>query len=289
MKKLALLPLLTLFSGCASLMGILGPESPLFDIKDFRIAKLALTHLEIEMDTELINPYPVRLPESAVDMDININGMKLTNWQSDPVSVAANGSTPLPMKFQIQYSDLYRLIQGFNLQENFKLGLNGGADFPVNFPGLPQKIRVPVNVEKTLPVFIPEVNVSNFQVDAPSLSELAIGALTGNPEIKTSFDMNLRNKAAAQFLVKSLNYDVNLGGYDFLKGNLDDAGAAADQSQNVKVNTAIPVKSLPQALIRLAGSGSSAFQLNAKTLLEFPGTDVSSVPFQFEKSGYTAP
>lgn len=290
MKRLAILPLLisfTFFNGCTSLVKLLGPDSPVFNILDFRIANLTFTHLDIEMDTELVNPYPVRLPESALDLDLSINGSKLTNWKSEPISVAAKGKTPVPMKFQVKYSDLYNLVQAFSLQENFKLGMNGNANFPLNIPGMPQQIAVPLNVEKTLPVFVPEVDVSNFSVDVPSLGAIALGAITGNPEITTSFDMNLKNKAAAQFFVKNLNYDAKLAGYDFLKGSLDDVTKQADNSQNVTVKTALPLKSLPQALVRLARSGSSNFQVNAKTLLEFPGTDVSSVPFAFSSSGMT--
>lgn len=272
--------------GCSVLQKIIGGSAPEFKIRDFSIKEFNIDSITFHVDSELINHMHVPLPQSALKLDLNINDQRLSAIQSAPFSVKANGATPVPLDVKIGYIDLYRIVTSLSLIESFKVGLNGSADFPLSVPGLPEKVSVPFNLEKTVPSFLPNISIDSVQVRRPDLSSIAGAIFSGEIPLGLDLDLTVKNQGGAKFNVKDLGYSMLLGGKNVFEGKTSTTETSEDgKSSKVKIRTDLPLKESVKAILPMLQGNTINYQLKGNANLKFAGVDLSDVKLPLDKAG----
>ncbi|MBI39860.1 MAG: hypothetical protein CMF59_09690 [Leptospiraceae bacterium] len=263
---------------CSLLQALFDPNGPQFRIAGFSIEDISLDGMTVKLDAELKNPYPVSLPASSLNLDLNINQNHLTKLNTDPIAVKANSVASFPIRLNLEFKKLKALFQNLSSVEQYTMGLRGSADFDVKLASMPSKVSVPLSMEQKVPAFFPDVSVENFDMDAPDLLAGADSALAA------AFDLKIKNQAAADFLVQGLNYSLELSGNSFLSGESVETKKEGDASV-VRVNSKIPLMGAGRAFLSLFQAGGSSYRVKGDSNLEFPGSDLASTAFGFNKEG----
>lgn len=266
---------------CSILQALFDPNGPQFRIAGFSIEDISLEGMVVRLDAELDNPYPVGLPASRLNLDININQNHLTKLNTDPISVKANSVAQFPIRPNLEFSKLKELFQNLSSVEQYTMGLRGTADFDVKLANLPSQVSVPLSMEQAVPAFFPDVSIENFDL---SLSDLLGGS---DAALATAFDLKVKNQAAAKFLVKGLNYSLELSGNSFLSGESVEARKEGEISV-VRVDSKVPLMGAGRAFLSLFRSGGSSYRVKGNSDLEFPGSELASTVFGFDKQGKLA-
>lgn len=68
-----------------SVLGVLKDKvpKPEFSFESLNIKEITLTDITLNMVTSVENPYPLSLPKSLLEMDLNIEGTKLSHISTD--------------------------------------------------------------------------------------------------------------------------------------------------------------------------------------------------------------
>lgn len=278
--------LVVLLPGCSVLQTLIAGSAPEFRIKDFSVKEFNLDSITFHVDSELINNLHVPLPQSILKLDLNINDQRLSAIQSAPFAVRAGAATPVPLDVKIGYIDLYKIVTSLSLIESFKVGLIGSADFPMSVPGLPEKISVPFNLEKTVPSFVPDISIDSVQVRRPDLSSIAGALFTGEIPLGLDLDLTVKNKGGAPFNVKDLGYSMLLSGKNVFEGKTSTTESSEDgKSSKIKIRTDIPLKESVKSILPMLQGNSINYQLKGNANLKFAGVDVSDVKLPLDKVG----
>lgn len=289
MKKISIVILsILLFSRCAMLGDLLMPSDPVLRINGLSFHSLDFEKVSLRLDTTILNPYAVRLPSSRIKAAMALDGSSFAEVESDPVSVPARNSADTYMYLHIPHQRLASLFHGITERESIKLGLNGGIEFPLNLPGLPDKISLPLSIERDVPVIIPEIAVENFEVEKPGTMDLLGGIITGNPSVGASFDVVLRNRARAALSLSGLDYQMNLNGNPFIEGRSQQVVSTPEMQGResvARIRTSIPLREIPD-LVNTLQRGRAAFDLTGNSSLQFPGfRDLGNLDFGFKEQG----
>ncbi len=263
---------------CSLLQALFDPNGPQFRIAGFSIEDISLEGMTVKLDAELKNPYPVGLPASSLNLDLNINQNHLTKVNTDPIAVKANSVAHFPIRLNLEFKKLKALFQNLSTVEQYTMGLRGSADFDVKMASLPSKVSVPLSMEQKVPAFFPDVSIENFDFSGPDFLSGADSALAA------AFDLKIKNQAAADFLVQGLNYSLELSGNSFLSGESVQTKKDGDASV-VRVDSRIPLMGAGRAFLSLFQSGGSSYRVKGNSDLEFPGSDLASTAFGFDKEG----
>ncbi|HBS03639.1 MAG TPA: hypothetical protein DEA96_01655 [Leptospiraceae bacterium] len=266
---------------CSLLQALFDPNGPQFRIAGFSIEDISLEGMTVKLDAELKNPYPVGLPASSLNLDLNINQNHLTKVNTDPIAVKANSVAHFPIRLNLEFKKVKALFQNLSTVEQYTMGLRGSADFDVKMASLPSKVSVPLSMEQKVPAFFPDVTIENFDFSGPDFISGADSALSA------AFDLKIKNQAAADFLVQGLNYSLELSGNSFLSGESVETKKDGDASV-VRVDSRIPLMGAGRAFLSLFQSGGSSYRVKGNSDLEFPGSDLASTAFGFDKEGKLA-
>lgn len=306
-------------SGCAVLQKLGLPE-PGVNLRNVAITALTLTHLDVRLDTLINNPYPIGLPPTGMAMDLTIEGTPLTSLSSKPIKLPASGSLPVPLNLRIKYADLLTIYQNFPAKPALGLGVDGKLAVSLKsvqkLPGIPDQIRWPFQVQKDIPALRPNIAIRSFRIMKPEFNDLrkaapedlarkASGFLDQllspggrspgsaaqagldvlDVKVRTAFDIVLTNQAAAELLFQSLNYDLKLGGENFLNGKSAQIENRGKESI-VTVNSAFPINSITRGLADAINRRQSSFQLLGNAGVKIPALpDESGLKFNFDKAG----
>lgn len=310
--------ILILFTSCSLLNSVTESlPKPEFTLKDIKIKDINLDSINLLVNTNLRNPYPVKLPKSILKTDIFLESLKLTQITTDLGEIPSRETKDFPLDLKLSYKDLYNVITKFPTKELLALSYKGTVSVPVpdSYKSLRQApFEIPVSGEKAIPAVLPNVEIQNFKVDLPTASSVMSAAgsqglantvmdslqniLGGNRSKKvnldslksvdlnldTNFDISLKNQAAAKLLFQSLKYDLKLGGENFLSGEPSEILNKGTESI-IKISGKLPIKSFSQSLISSFQQKSANFQLQGSSLLNVSNMDESNMPFQFNKSG----
>lgn len=185
------------FLNCTLLQKVFMKKDPEIKVQSIKLEQVTLNGFIVKLDTELFNYYKFGLPKSKLNFDIKINENLLTNYSSDEFQVAAESSVPIPIYLNFKYLDIAKIVKEFATSESLKLNLEGGVNFPLNIPGLPEKIFVPFRVERTIPSFIPNVEIEDIgvQLENTKFQDL----LVGNTKLKLNLKVSVENKGGSNF------------------------------------------------------------------------------------------
>jgi LEA14-like dessication related protein len=274
---------------------------PGFQLQSIRINKVDLSAMTLLMVSSVKNPYSVELPSSILNLDLFIEGTKLSQIKTDLGTIKAKSTQELPLEIRLPYSDLLKFYRNFPNQEALNLKFQGDMELPIPAQfqlGGQKSIKVPVAHTQEIPTFNPDLRVENFQVALPSLSQMAAEAGSGilagifgnggsNPEaqsIGTEFDLRVLNQSKAKFLIQKLNFDMDLDGLKFLKIAPKEI-IPLENANLVRVKANIPVTSATSGLVNLLRTKKANYKLTGNSNLGFPSLGPDQPPFLFEKNG----
>jgi hypothetical protein len=305
-----------------SVLGVIQDRLPRpeFTFESLSIKEITLTEITLKMDTTLENPYPVGLPKSLLDMDLKIEGTRLTKISTDLGEIQAKSSKSLPFEIKIKYADLVKIYQSVPGKSLLVVGLDGNlkVPLPASLASVGQdSVSFPFQKQKEIPAVLPSVEIQNFKILMPTKEEItsssnsaavanaALSYLDGllskkskkqnaqsavsaglsdlKINLNTDFDLKFQNKAASELIFQGLNYDLKLGGENFLKGTPKEIINNGKESI-VKVSTAFPLTQISQGLYKTIQTKTAAFDLGGNSGMKVPGLN-EGINFQYAKTG----
>ncbi len=320
-SKLSLLILSVTLSHC-SLLGVLQDKVPRpeFSFESLSIKEITLTDITLKMVTTLENPYPVGLPKSLLNMDLKIEGNKLTHISTDLGEIQAKATKSLPFEIKIKYTDLVKIYQSIPGKPLLTVGLDGNVKVPLpsSLAAVGQdSISFPFQKQREIPAVLPTVDIKNFKILMPTKEEISSqanttavassamsfleGLLSGKSKtqaaksaasaglsnldlkLNTNFDLNFQNKAASELLFQDFGYNLKLGGENFLQGSPKEIVNNGKESI-VKINTAFPISQISQGLYKTIQTKTAGFDLNGNSGMNVPGIG-EGMKFNYAKTG----
>ncbi|BDA78754.1 hypothetical protein LPTSP3_g16840 [Leptospira kobayashii] len=305
-----------------SVLGVLKDKvpKPEFSFESLNIKEITLTDITLNMVTSVENPYPLSLPKSLLEMDLNIEGTKLSHISTDLGAIESKKTKDLSFEIKIKYEDIVKLYQKIPGKALLTVGIDGNLKVPLpsSLAMVGQdSISFPFQKQREIPAVLPSVDIKNFKILIPTKDQItssantstvantAISFLDGllsgksktqaaqsaasaglsNLDLKlnTEFDLNFQNKAASELLFQDLNYDLKLGGEKFLNGTPKEIINNGKESI-VKVNTAFPVNTISSGLYKTIQSKTAGFDLNGGSGLQVPGLG-ETMKFNYAKNG----
>ncbi len=174
----ALLSLLT-FS-CETLKDVVG--TPSLSLKSMGIRSLDLEGITFSCDYSISNPYPVAFSIKQLAADILYEGGTFTKINSDNgVSVAAMGSRTNTMTFKVPYDTILNYAKSTSGKTSLPFTLKGAAALDLSSVPLLESssLSLPFSKDFSVPVFKPQLSVSDVKVQLPSLSTLKDALVNG--------------------------------------------------------------------------------------------------------------
>lgn len=300
-------------------------QDPDFAFQKAELLEASLEGLTLRLHTEITNFYPFDIPKGGLDLGLKLDGVEFTRLQNDLRSgLPRRERTPVAFDVQIPFARVLRVVQNaaYSQDKDFLLGIAGDlkVDLPERgralIPGLPAQMSVPVEHETPLPALYPEIEIRNFSVQRPTMEETASaagGALAdaasnyldglfgggraqsaeeaglgslNTLEISSEFDIVVRNRAGALFLINSLNYDFDLAGADFAKGFASSITETPEGESVATIRTSLPIASIGTALARALRYQRADFTLSGKGDFLTPEFSVGSdAKLDFSKNG----
>ncbi|RPH89987.1 MAG: hypothetical protein EHM72_19690 [Calditrichaeota bacterium] len=255
----ALLLLLVLFLGCATLQQLVMP--PDVKIENVNIAGFSFQDITLDFTLLVNNPNAFGVSLAGYNYSFAVEGKEfLSADEKKQIDITAAGNSTLHIPITLNFQQLYQLMkQTENLDTlNYQLA---GAFQPA---GLLSGFTVPFNRKGSLPnVRIPDISFSGLTVNK-------IG-FTG---VDLNIGIKVNNKNAFGFNIGKLNYNIALAGNAVAKGTSQKLAAvpakgSGDISLPISINFAGALGSLSSLRTLLEGEKVSC-TLIGDTELETP-------------------
>lgn len=303
-----------------SVLGVLQDKipTPEFSFESLRIKQITMTDITLGVETSVTNPYPVSLPSSLLDMDLKIEGMKLSQVKTDLGVIEAKKTKTLPLELKLKYTDLIQLYQKFPTKPMLEVSAEGNMKvaIPKQWQYLGKdSLSFPFVQKKEIPAVYPDVEIRNFKILMPTQSEILsasnsdtlassatqfLGGLLGgsktsatsaakaglsglNLNLKTEFDFVFANKAASALNLTDLQYNLQLAGENFLNGAPKEIVNSGKES-TVKVVSQFPIASIGTSLYKTIQTKEAMYQLKGNSGFLVPNLR-ENIPFSYEKKG----
>ncbi|TGL10575.1 LEA type 2 family protein [Leptospira meyeri] len=318
--KLVIPILFSFFTLQCSVLGVIQDKIPLpeFEFDSLSIKNITLTDITLSVVTSVKNPYPVSLPSSLLDMDIKIEGLKLSQIKTDLGAIEGKKTKQLPLEVKLKYTDLLNLYKKFPNKPMLEVSAEGNMKVPI--PKQWQllgkdSLSFPFVKKREIPAILPNVDIKNFKILMPTeaeilsasntdtLADTATGFLKGllggskqpatsaakaglsnlKLDLNTEFDFIFSNEAASNLNLTGLNYDLNLAGENFLNGTPKEI-INSGKTSTVKIATKFPITSISSSLYKTIQSRSAQYDLKGDSGLKVPSVS-EPIPFQYEKQG----
>ena len=314
MKKI--LPLILIFLFTLPLFGIKLPDidtdklsklnvpKPTAVLKKVTISKISLRDIDLEFHVEIKNPYPVKINLKGVDFTFLIENKQFFRTSTKKsLKVDARKTRMNVFNVNLKYADIIRIIQDYNNREILNCQSNVTLELwiPDQFrKALGKTIAFNFEHKTTLPAVKPKIQVVNFNVKMPSLSDITsqlkqkkkkadakavskmfadilsgksaknvIDPTSIDVPIKVNFDIHLTNEAKAKLIFSDLNYNFFVGN-DKLVGGLTQAIKQQGNVSVISIANTFSSKSLAKSIFSLFQKGSGPFKVVGSTKLKLP-------------------
>lgn len=249
----------------------LGIASPSISFQNVAIKSLDFEGITFTSNYSVSNPYPVAFSIKQVAADVLCNDSKFTSLSADEgVSVAAMGSKSNSFSFKIPYDTILNLAKSAGGQKSLPFTISGNASLDLSkVPFMEgQSMTLPFTKSFDVPVFKPELSLSNPQIVLPSLSELK-DAFTSCGMSVVKAALAAGSIAAGKQVAENVFDGVNLNLKCNFNLNVANAGSAAWKYalKNCSINTGNAEKSGDaNSLINLAASGTNEITSSSGTI-----------------------
>lgn len=272
------------FLNCTILQKIFMKKDPEFKIHSVKLEQVTLNGFIIKLDTELFNYYKFGLPKSKLNFDIKVNENLLTNYSSDEFQVAAESSVLIPIYLNFKYLDIAKVFKEFATSESLKLNLEGAVNFPLNIPGLPEKIFVPFRVERTIPSFIPYVEIEDISIQLENTKFQDL--LVGNTKLKLNLKVAVENKGGSNFSLIAKDTYFKLDNQNLINISSRDYQERL-KKQNLDFSSEIVLTDTFKSLFQsLTSNKKLQYNFESKLKFQFSNLDLNEfeIPVQYKGS-----
>ncbi len=211
-----LLVVLLTVSGCSTIRGLAGYESPDVSYKDVSVEGISLESIDLMFHFEVDNPnrVGVKLEEYIYSLAINDSDF-LSGTHTEKLEVESRSKATVSLPLTLSYKDLYESVSSVVRSDSFSYALDTEVSVDIPVYG---NAKIPVRVEGDLPVLrMPEVAFSRFEVHDFSFSgvdvSLYLDVSNPNPLGMTLSDLNLGATVSGTELA-----DINVGDISFESG-----------------------------------------------------------------------
>ena len=215
-------------------LGALGDliQTPSLSMEGISIKSLDTEGITFNCDYAIKNPYGVSLSLAGLNADISYENSKVTNVNSTSgISARAQSTTKNSFNFKVPYTSVINLARSVSGKKTLPFAVDGTVTLDVSkIPALSylgDTMDLPVHADFDVPVFKPNMSVSNLKVKMPTLSDLKDQLISGglgiikatqvattllsgnkitadildgiNMDIDFTFDVNVANEGAADW------------------------------------------------------------------------------------------
>lgn len=288
---------------CAMLSNLIPmPSASNFEVRKLEITKVTLEDVSIRMTTDVRNPYPVSLPASLLNMNVNLEGTQLTKIKTDLGQIEASQVKSLPLDFTMKYTDLMAIYKKVPGKELLDMKMDGTLSLPlpasIAETAGKKSLDFPFQKEKKLPAIAPSLEVKNFKIIQPKLTNeqalsagidlasraMGEGGTGSDAKADALFDIIVSNKAAAAMKFSDFKFDLSLNGEKFVSGVPSEIINNGTESI-IKVKSSFPIGSASSGITSALKSKSSAFRITGLSGLSVPSLSGENMNFDFDKAG----
>lgn len=184
-------------NACSELQNLYKP--PEARIVSIDLVKVNFTSLSLNANLEITNPNPVGISLSAYDYSLRMFDNTLLQGRiEEPVSLKAEGTSVIPIPFEIQYSDIASIGAAFHTGEkSVPVDLDLGLEIAFPYMG---GIRLDASGSVDIPILhIPKIEPLSITVDRVSLSGADI-SLSVNVENPNGYPLTI-NTAEGRLII----------------------------------------------------------------------------------------
>jgi len=215
-----------LFYGCTTLQQWSGIKAPELSIQKVNIANAGLKEMDLILNIDVKNHYPIGIKLPAFDYNFLINDhvfLKGENALNQTLSALGNDQVQVPVR--IHFMDLYQSLSALVNEDNAGYKLNGNIHFDVPILG---RIQIPFEKKGQLPLLkMPKISVKGLKVKSLNFTAA-----------KLSLDIELDNPNAFMMLLQNFSYNFSVDGLQWADGNLE---KNISFDKHGKSNVSIPI------------------------------------------------
>ena len=183
-KKLTVTLIILILTGCASIVDRIG--EPEFKLDNITIDSLDGEGIIFRCDYTAVNPYPLAITISSLKTDISYEGEKVVELNAEEgLRLSSGASSRNSVLFKLPYKSVINLAGSSRDKTSLPFTLSGEAEFDVSsIPYLDKRsLSLPFERSFDVPVFRPEIKVTNGYVKLPTVKEVAEALVTGGLNI----------------------------------------------------------------------------------------------------------
>ncbi|MCX8122571.1 MAG: LEA type 2 family protein [Spirochaetes bacterium] len=305
---------LIFYTTCTTFDPSMLQKKPTVTYKNFQFKEITLNDMTVLLSLEVENPYPVTLYAESIQSQIYIDTFSLFSIQSkDTLKLPKNSKTDKTFAVTITYEQLLKAVKEYHTKDSITMTVKGTISFSLP-PSIQivQSISVPFTIKQEIPTIKPSIDIVNFKIIPPTLSDLKNIVKNVNPlEIPTlyteiqnfcqgksmpesiskfdiplsiAFDIIIKNKTKAILSGKSINYNFILHDSEIAKGQPTIQNT--DGVSKINCMTTLSTKHISKGFMQAITQKNIQYSMKGDMLFNatLKGTQMP-VPFAIEQQG----
>lgn len=214
-----------LISRCAVLDQLATVQKPNVNVKDVKVTGLSFQDIDLNVVMNIDNPNGFGVKLASYDYSLSSQNTEImSGTEPSGLQIMANGQQSVSVPVNLKFQKLYDLYSSIKNQDSTALQFEAGLGFELPVIG---PIRVPLRKEFHVPVIkLPKIKVGQLKLSKLSLTSADLDLV-----------LQVENNNYFDLLMKNLNFDLNVNGLEWAKGNL---AAAKTMSSNENTEYHIP-------------------------------------------------
>ncbi|MBF0449498.1 MAG: LEA type 2 family protein [Candidatus Magnetomorum sp.] len=262
-------------SACETLQQWGGIRPPALSVQKVSIANASLKEMDLIMDIQVENHYPLGIRLPAFDYAFLINDhMFLKGENAIDQAIPASGNTLVQVPLRIHFIDLYQSISALVNEDQASYQLSGNLHFDVPILG---QLKIPFDKKGQFPLLkMPKISVKGLHVKS-------LNFVTA----KLALDIEMDNPNAFLMLLKNFSYTFSVDGLQWADGSIQkDITFEKQGKSNISIPIALNFFDMGQSLFNLIQKKSQfpyEFDTHIQLKTELPFLENIDIPVR--KSG----
>lgn len=309
---------LTVIVSCKTFDPSVFQKKPSVSVKSCQFKEITLNDMTLIVTVEIENHYPITLYLDSIESQIYIDANAVFSTKSvDKLKLPKNSKQIKSFSVTITYEQLIKAVKNYYNEDSIILTVKGNVGFslPASIKVL-QSITVPYTFKQEIPTIKPSIAIANFNINAPSMAELADMARNNKIKINLldisslyadlqklvrgqgvsdrlsafdlpltiAFDILIKNNTKARLTGKTLDYNFVLHDSEIAKGK-----PAIQSEQGVsKINctTVLSTKNISRGLMTALSQQNIQYSMNGNMLLSAALKNMQfPIPFKIQHNG----
>ena len=263
---LALLPLTTLV-GCEEIQ----PYLPTVSFDRLDVLDVDWGGIDSDFIFNVNNPNPVDIDLATFDYALEFADVEwITGDSPEGFELSASGDSELPLNVNLEFQNLYDMVQAVRGEDDIDFGLSGrfGFDTPIGL------VELPYNASGLFPAMrTPTVDLGKLE------TSINWSTLTANLDLNITLD----NDHGSSLWFQNFDYDVKLVGSKVASGLIEDFSEVdGATTQNVKIPMEIDLTDVADAVYSAITGDTIEVEIIASTDVDTP---FGVIPLSIDEAG----